>query len=218
MTVTIGAYNPANNTLPITVTGGGTGELVLFEAQAPGSFTLQRIVARIPGYTGGPTVITDYFPADGSRTYSAFVDDVANGTATASISITGEWIISLSDPATTLQVCAPRDGRESWRSRRRRGWWGNVVGQVRAVAVTDVAMGSREGRWTVLVTPDQTNNMDNLLKQGIVCFRGPEPRNGLFAMILDHTDRPAGDGSAWWTFDITWAQVDPAGFLGTVPS
>lgn len=217
MTVALGAYDDTDHTVTVTVTGGSAGELIVYEA-ANASFNLQRIVATIPAYDGVSEVITDYWPADESRTYSAFVDGVANGTATQTNNVTDEWIISLSDPSSSLKVCAVRDGRESWRGRRRRGWWGNVVGQVRAVAVTDIAMGSREGRWTVLVTPDQINNMDNLLKQGIVCLRGPKPRGGAFVMILDHTDRPVGNGDTWWTYDINWAQVDPSGFQGTPPS
>ena len=218
MTVTAGAYNPANHTLTVTVTGGSAGTLIVYEAASPGTFNLQRIVATVDDYDGSSEVITDYWPADGSRTYSAFVDGVANGTDTVAVTVTDQWIVSLSDPSTTLKVCAVRDGREQWRGRRRRGWWGNVVGQVRSVAVTDVAMGAREGRLSLLVTATQINNMDNLLKQGIVCFRGPEPRTGFFALILDYQDRPAGSGDdPWWLYDVQHVQVDPAGFLGTIP-
>lgn len=218
MTVSAGAYNATTNTVTVTVTGGGTGELVLYETFTGAPAALSRIVARIPGYDGTSEVIVDRFPSPGSRVYLAFVDDTANGTDTVTVTLTDQWIISLSDE-TSLKVCAVRDGREQWRGRRRRGWWGNVVGQVRSVAVADVAMGAREGRLSVLVTADQIPAMDNLLKEGIVCIRGPEPRTGLFALILDYQDRPAGSGDdPWWVFDIQYAQVDPAGFLGPVPS
>ena len=217
MTVSAGAYNPANHTVTVTVTGGSAGNLILYETFPSAPAPQARVVAD-QAYNGTSAVIVDRFPADGTREYLAFVDGTPNGTDTVAVTVTDQWIISLSDAANTLKVCAVRDGREQWRGRRRRGWWGNVVGQVRTVAVTDVTMGTREGRLSLLVTADQINNMDNLLKQGIVCFRGPEPRTGFFALILDYQDRPAGSGDdPWWLYDVQHVQVDPAGFLGTIP-
>ena len=150
-----GTYNPTNNSVALTVTGGPSGTLVVYKqstSEADDDSPRVVIVDTVPGYTGG-TSVTDWLPENKSLTYHAYVDDVPNGSTVVDVpasGFTGVWMMSLTDPTRRTQVKVARERRDSWRARERRGWTGDVIGETRTVGVTDVAMSGRRGRFDVI--------------------------------------------------------------------
>lgn len=218
-----GTYNPTNNSVALTVTDGPAGTLVVYVQSTVNveDSPRVRVVDTVPGYTGGPTSVTDWLPANKSLTYHAYVDDVANGSTAVDVpasGFTGVWMMSLTDPTRRAQVKVARERRDSWRARDRRGWTGDVIGETRTVGVTDVAMSGRRGRFDVITETDTEHDLvDSILRAGIVCVRACSPgRYPAGYLLIDRmTDVPnVGPGGR---YEVDWIHTWPAGYRDRLP-
>ena len=150
-----GTYNPTNNSVALTVTGGPSGTLVVYKQST--SLLVDDsprvvVVDTVPGYSGSANV-TDWLPPNKNITYSRLRrrrGERVRRRRHALVGFTGVWLMHLSDPAIRLQVKIARERRDSWRARERRGWTGDVIGETRTVGVSDVAMSGRRGRFDIL--------------------------------------------------------------------
>jgi len=218
------SYDDTLHKNTITVSGGSSGTLTLYRDQSPSddSRTVDLITTDT-SYDGTSTAYADYTrQTQGSVTYYVYIDDVQQDSSTQSdVTVVHDWLISLTDPDTTLKICTVRE-RERGMNRRRRGWYGNVVGSVRTVAVTDVAMGGETGSFTVLSdTWADLKALDLLLRQGVVCRRPPDNAKrtrGQYMLIEDYQTRPVHGGHQppFYT-DVRWVRTWPAGLRQTLP-
>lgn len=216
--ITASAYDPDTHTVDVEVAGGPSGVLVIYRDVTGGNARTVAVVAQDDDYTGGTVAVTDRFPDHGVCRYYAYVDDVQQDYVDVTVDFDVPWLLSLSDPAKSRQVCIVYDRRDSWRSRKRRGWYGDVIGSGRTVGVTDVSMGGRSGNVRLLVTAADHNNLDQLLREGILCLRGIPPRSIGYILLEDYTDLPAGGGdNAHWLYDVRFVHTWPTGVKERLP-
>jgi len=215
-TITAGAYDADDHTVDLTVTGGPSGTLAIYRVRGT---DLPRVVVSDVAYDGSSYAVTDRFAGGGTNTYHLYLDGSSVDTDTAVVTITKDWWISLDDPTLTRAVCIVMAGGDSVYSRRRRGWYGNVVGQDRVVGVTDVTMGGAERRLRLLASSvTEQRDLDYLLRKGTAALRftegaysGPD-----FVMVLDYDLRPVGGGrDPHWEYTVNLVNFWPAGYLLT---
>lgn len=218
----VATYDPATNQTVITSTGLPSGEVVVYSqtASVDDDEPRARRVTTIPDFPGGNLTAVDYLTPGKTMTYFVYVNDVRRD-VTQDIDIgsqqTGCWLLSL-DGAQSRQIKIARERRDSWRSRRRRGWVGNVIGTTRTVGVTDVRMGGRELSLDIICDTDQElAAVDQILRQGVVCIRTPIPGTlpGGFMLIDRYRDVPSPRGGGRIQVDMlhTW----PPGFRDSLP-
>lgn len=217
-TISAGTYTAATHEIDLTITDVAAGTLEVWRDQTRHDGVRQTQRIALVDHDGDPLVVTDYWAAHGEQDWVVFLDGVEQASTTATITMTADWLLSLVPESTSRTACIVAEGERV--SRRRRGWWGTIVGTRRTVALTDVAMGAAEGSWEVWC-PDTTtrDTLERLLDEGTIVLRSPRPRLWSGPVLVEEWTRdPVGaDDAPQWRVEVRWVETWPVGVMERMP-